>query len=269
MHIVPDINGLLQDFCLAEQLLAALRALDRFLAIEAPELFDDLLLMADDGLIVHIGVVLLLAKCLFAFCIDGIVSVKEHAFSVFQFQDLRDGAVQKIPVMGHDEDGPLVVHEVSLQPSDAVHVQVVGRFVEHDQLGALKQELSQCDPGLLASGEGRDGLIQLLGSETETLEDAHDFPFIGIAVLALKFMQKIGILCDRLCKGFPFEDLHIALESGQALLHINKILLDREHLFVDRALRKEPLVLRQIAETAVPLKGDGAFIRVFLAHDDL
>ena len=225
--------------------------------------------MADDGLIVHIGVVLLLAKCFFALCIDGVVSVKEHAFPVFQFQDLCDSAVQKIPVMGYDEDSPFVIHQVSLQPSDTVHIEVVGRFVEHDQLRALKQELAQGDPGLLASRERRDGLIKFLCSESQAFEDAHDFPFIGIAVFALKSVQKIGILRDRLCQGFAFEYLHIALKAGKAVLHINEILFYRQYFFVNRALRREPLVLRQIAETAVPLKGDGAFICVFLADDDL
>ena len=204
VHIILNIDWLFEDFRLLEHLLAALCAPDRFLAVKAAQLFDDLLLVADLRLIVEIGVVLLFAQCLFALRIDGIVALKEHGLSVFQLQDLGDRAVKEIAVVGDHEHSAPVVHEVGFQPPDAVHIQVIGGLVEHDQIGLLHQELSERDPRLLSTGERRDALLIFFRRKAKSLEDAGHLALVGVAVFPLKFVQEVRIGGDGLCERFAF-----------------------------------------------------------------
>ena len=52
--------------------------------------------------------------------------------SLINLDDLRDDAVQEIPVMGHDEHGAVIVDQIGFQPGDGVHIQVVGGLVQKD-----------------------------------------------------------------------------------------------------------------------------------------
>ena len=99
--------------------------------------------MADLRLIIHIGAVLLLAECLFLFGISGVIAVKEHASAVFQFQDLSHGPVEKIAVMRHDQNSAPIVHQIGLKPSDAAHIKVVCRLIQHKDVRLLQKQFAQ------------------------------------------------------------------------------------------------------------------------------
>lgn len=45
-----------------------------------------------------------------------------------QLDDLGHDAVQKIAVVGNDDNRPGVVHQIGFQPRDGFHVEVVGRL---------------------------------------------------------------------------------------------------------------------------------------------
>ena len=97
MHVIAQFYRLFEDFRFLEHFLAALRAADGFLAIEAPKLLDDFLLVTDLGLIIHIGVVLLLPQSFFALGVNGIIAAEHRAAAVLEFDDLADGPVEKGP----------------------------------------------------------------------------------------------------------------------------------------------------------------------------
>ena len=71
-----------------------------------------------------------------------------------QVQDLVDGPLQQRGVVAdHDQAAPVRRQEVA-QPDDRVRVEVVGRLVEQQRLGAGEQDPGQLDPAPLPAGQG-------------------------------------------------------------------------------------------------------------------
>ncbi len=150
MHVRPDFGRLLQHLYLFQHLFPALGTPDGFLAVEGAELFYNLLLMLDFALLVQVRVHGGNAQLLLLLGVISIVSRKAGGFGLVDFDDLCGDPVQKIPVVGDDNDGALIIRQVGLQPCDGVHVKMVGRLVQYDQIRLLQQELAQSHPGLLA-----------------------------------------------------------------------------------------------------------------------
>ena len=48
--------------------------------------------------------------------------------------NLRYDTIQKIAVVCNDDHGSAVAGEISLQPADRLHIKVVGRLIEDDQI---------------------------------------------------------------------------------------------------------------------------------------
>ena len=155
-------------FHFAQHFLTALSALDGLFAVELSELGNDLLLMPDLGLVVEPGAPLLIAQGFLFFGVDGVIACEEGGGGVFDLDDLCDCAVEKIPVMGDNDNGSAVVGEIVFQPSDTAQIQVVGGLVEHDHIRALQKQACQGDTGLLAAGECRDLLVKLIVLESES-----------------------------------------------------------------------------------------------------
>ena len=82
-------------------------------------------------------------------------------FPLIQMQDPLHGAVQKAPVMADDEDGMGVFLKVSLKPERAFEIEVVGRFVQKQQIGLRKQHARQRDahPPTARKGGARHQLL--------------------------------------------------------------------------------------------------------------
>ena len=81
---------------------------------------------------------------------------------VVQLDNLPGHPVQEIPVVGHDNHGAFIIEQVGLQPGDGLHVQMVGRLVEQDDVRLGQQQLSEGHTGLLASRQGVNLLREIL-----------------------------------------------------------------------------------------------------------
>ena len=55
--------------------------------------------------------------------------------------------------MGDEDEGVFILLEISLQPLDVLHVQVVGGLVQQQDVGLFQQQLSQKNLGSLSAGE--------------------------------------------------------------------------------------------------------------------
>ena len=76
---------------------------------------------------------------------------KDGGDAAVQLDDLGHDAVQKIAVVGNDDDRPGVVHQIGFQPCDGFHVQVVGRLVQKDDIRFGEQELTEGDARFLTA----------------------------------------------------------------------------------------------------------------------
>ena len=93
LHLCIQLCRALEDFHFREHLFAAFRALYGFFPVEAPELFDDFLLVPDFLLLVHIGLELRLAELLLFLGVERVIAVKDGALAVLELDDLGDDAV--------------------------------------------------------------------------------------------------------------------------------------------------------------------------------
>ena len=62
--------------------------------------------------------------------------------------------------MGHAHDGAAVFVEEALEPGDGLGIQVVGRFVEQQQVGLGQQQLAQRHPALFPARERVDRRVR-------------------------------------------------------------------------------------------------------------
>ena len=55
--------------------------------------------------------------------------------------------------MSNGKNGTRVLREVQLEPQDRLGIEVVGRFVEKEQIWFLKQQLAQSNSSALSTGK--------------------------------------------------------------------------------------------------------------------
>ncbi len=86
--------------------------------------------------------------------------------------------------------------EVAREPVDALDVEVVGRLVEQQQLGAVEQQLGERDPPALAAGERRDRRVEPLREALDA--DAAEQPVEHGAKRAVAGPLVVGAAADQL-----------------------------------------------------------------------
>ena len=84
-----------------------------------------------------------------------VVALEREALAAIELEDPLGDVVEEVAVVGDRDDGARVVPEELLQPVDRLGVEVVGRLVEQQQVGAAQQQPAQGDAAPLAAGERR------------------------------------------------------------------------------------------------------------------
>ena len=82
--------------------------------------------------------------------------------------------VEEVAVVAHQQDGAVVVVERLLQEVERVGVEVVGRLVEHQQVGGRGQRLGQQQAVALAARQRAHRLARLLVAEQIFAQVGHD-----------------------------------------------------------------------------------------------
>ena len=169
----------------------------------------------------------------------GIVPLVRDAAAALQLQDPGRDVVQEIAVVGDDQDRALVFDQVLLQPGDGLGVQVVGRFVQQQHVGRLKQQLAQRDPAAFAARQGAD--IGVVGRAAQGLHRDID--------LAVQVPQVLGV--DLVLQGGHLLGGLVRVVHRQLVIAVQLGLLGRDPQH-DVAAHVQTLVqmrlLRQIAD---------------------
>jgi len=153
LHTAVSFNRLFQHLYFLKRLFPALGPFDGFFPIKGFQLFNHCLLMADFLLLFQIGIQPSRSKDFLFGRIGGIVTCKNGAAALIQFNYLSGNFIQKIPVVGNHQDGSLIVEKVVFQPGDGVHVKVIGGLIQNDQIRLCQEKTAQCNPGLLSAGQ--------------------------------------------------------------------------------------------------------------------
>ena len=102
--------------------------------------------------------------------------------------NLVDGHVEKIAVVRDQHKGVGIVAEIFLQPVAGFEIEMVGGFVQQQQVGLLQQQLDQRDAHLPAAGKffGLPGPVFF--SKTQPRKHRADLGFDGVSVASGKFV---------------------------------------------------------------------------------
>ena len=97
----------------------------------------------------------------FVFQKSGVIALVEIQFALFQFQHTVADRFQKIPIVGHQQQGRFLVAKPVLQPFDGVQIQVVGGFVQQNQVGFGDHHGGQGNPLALTTRKGGHVLAEV------------------------------------------------------------------------------------------------------------
>jgi hypothetical protein len=79
---------------------------------------------------------------------------------------------------------PVKIVEAGVEGLDGFHVQVVGRLVHQQHVGAQQHQLAEQHAALLAAGDHLDRLLHLVAGEQQAAQGAADQGFGVVAVVA-------------------------------------------------------------------------------------
>ena len=97
----------------------------------------------------------------------GVVAAVAVELGVFDMhRHLRDG-VEEFAVVADDEQGAGIALEPAFQPDQGVQVQVVGGFIEQQQIARAHQRARQLQAHAPAAGEAVDGLVEFVDLESQ------------------------------------------------------------------------------------------------------
>lgn len=86
-------------------------------------------------------------------------------------------------VVRDDDHGALALVQYLLQPANGVDVQVVGRFVQQQDIRVGEEGLGQQHPQLPARRHGAHGAVVLLQRNADTQQQLAGAGFGGVAVI--------------------------------------------------------------------------------------
>ncbi len=125
-----------------------------------------------------------------------VIPLVGDAASVLEFENPLGDVVEEIAVVGDDNDRARVLPQLVLEPGYRLSVEVVGRFVEKEQVGFFQERLAESNAAALAARKGRNvGVVrrqhQRVGGDVEL---AVDLP----CVLGVNFFLQAAHLVHRL-----------------------------------------------------------------------
>jgi hypothetical protein len=83
---------------------------------------------------------------------------------------VRHAAVQEVTVVRDEQQRAAVLGEPPLEPHDRIEVEVVGRLVEQQQVGAAQQCTAEIEAHAPAPREGGDRALEVAGREPQSRE---------------------------------------------------------------------------------------------------
>ena len=138
--------------------------------------------VGDFLLLVFVGGVLLFVAFLFEAEEVGVISRIRDELSFIDFVDAADDFVHESAIMGDEENGTGIGLEILLEPEERDEIEVIGGFVEHEEIGLHDEEASEVGTHHPAAGEFPSGLIKIGFAEAEAGEHSFGFGFdLGIA----------------------------------------------------------------------------------------
>ena len=141
-----------------------------------------------------------------------VIAAIADELALADFDDAADELVEKFAVVRDDEDRAGIGFQIILEPEQRFEVEMVGRLVEQQQVGLLRQQARQMGAHDPAAAHFAGRAVEIFFAETQSGEDLFRFGFEPIAAEFVEtivdvVMDILGVQrFDRMI-GFPgFED---------------------------------------------------------------
>ena len=192
----------------------------------------------------------------------GVVAVVIRDRAARKLEDARGHAVEEVTVVRDDQHAARIILQEALEPLDHVDVEMVRRLVEEQKIRLAQQRLRQADARLLAAGEVRDILLEVLFGETEAKGHAADAALVIVAAEQFEALDDLAVSLHRL---FRMVDGNLLLERLLALAERNDIIKGAQEFLVERASAEVGLLL-DIADGRGLVELDRTAVRLFLTE---
>ena len=171
--------------------------------------------------------------------------------------------------MADQQDRAVEFEEVFFQPFDRGQVQVIGRFVQEQQVRLADENLRQVQLGSLPAGERFDVLLPGIGRQADAEQGRFELMPPGISAGQVELVLDVLIGFQRLVELLIGVLGHVMLELTHPMRQIMQR-RERKLRFVHHGVaRIEDGVLREMAELDGLGDGDDADFRRDFAGDDL
>ena len=157
----------------------------------------------------------------------GVVALPRNPATAIEFQNVLGDVVQEVPVVCDGNHGPFVQLEVPFEPLHGFGIQVVGRFVQEQQVGLLQQHLAQRHPPPFPPGKLFDGGVRRRQSHRVHRHLKLPIEVISIDGINLRLhaihlshqLVEVGVRC-----GHQIADFFLSLQQlprlGNRFLHV-------------------------------------------------
>src|SRR5690606_32342940 len=88
----------------------------------------------------------------------------------FEHDAAGNDIVEECTVVADQQQGALVIQQQFFEQFERFEIEVIGRFVEHQQVGGLTEQACQNQPVLFAARQGLDRLTQTLRCKQKVLQ---------------------------------------------------------------------------------------------------
>ena len=158
--------------------------------------------------------------------------------------------VEKIAVVRNQHEGVRIISQILFQPVAGFEIEVIGRFVEQQQVGLFEQQFGQRDAHLPAAGKLLGAALPVALAEAEAAEHDADLGFDGVAVARAEFALR-AMKAVRHGGVFGAGRIELTHARSQLLLFFferPQLVEDGHTLCEHRAPGKRKPFLRQIAD---------------------
>ena len=184
--------------------------------------------------------------------------------------------IQEVPVVTDEQDRPGPRGQVLLQPRDRLDVQVVRRFVEHQQIGRGQHQSGQRDTHAPSAREVLHRAVRITGGEAESCEDLAGLGLDAVPAERLEAVLRgaVGIQGRGVGLGVRIRTVgaggrHLVRESHQLLFQLGDVGGAAQDLVDDRSVHLFGQLLGQVPDAGVLADVDRSGVRLLVPDDDL
>ena len=144
----------------------------------------------------------------------GIIPGVAVEFSARQLHHPRRDSIKEIAVVRHEQTRPRVAREKILQPLDRTGIEVVGRFIENQEIRARQQGPAECHATLFPAGKIVDHSLRIgrVQIRDQTFRPMLEIPTIKVADLIEHHSTARALRREPLVFGNQIQD---ALRAGE------------------------------------------------------